>query len=229
MVKAEQTMPSHPNGNMNVPQNYVQGHATAQMRSREEMEYPRMDSPPTAAPTGSNRHNMPQQHQAADYDMYSSSRMQPPPPPQATSQTYQVPSYPNGTAAVSGSSWNRNQVASSSAMANGGIQQNCGQEESTSNPEVLTASTPGVIGPQPQRHQGRGARAFNTSWSQPPRILVVEDDVVARRVSGKFLQVFGCSIDEATDGETAVTKMNGQKYDLVLMVGSLFSETSDMN
>jgi len=45
----------------------------------------------------------------------------------------------------------------------------------------------------------------------------VEDDAVSRRLSSKFLQVFGCTIDVAVDGEGAVNKMNLEKYDLVLM------------
>ncbi|KAI8051014.1 hypothetical protein BDF22DRAFT_656966 [Syncephalis plumigaleata] len=55
------------------------------------------------------------------------------------------------------------------------------------------------------------------SWLQPPKVLLVEDDIVCRRLSGKILQVFGCTFDEAEDGLTAVNKMNISKYDLVLM------------
>ncbi|TKY85345.1 hypothetical protein EX895_005507 [Sporisorium graminicola] len=54
-------------------------------------------------------------------------------------------------------------------------------------------------------------------WAVPPRVLLVDDDEVCRRLSSKFLQVFGCSIDYASDGMTAVNKMNHEKYDLVLM------------
>ena len=54
-------------------------------------------------------------------------------------------------------------------------------------------------------------------WAVPPRVLLVDDDEVCRRLSSKFLQVFGCSIDYATDGMSAVNKMNQEKYDLVLM------------
>jgi hypothetical protein len=42
---------------------------------------------------------------------------------------------------------------------------------------------------------------------------------VSRKLSSKFLQVFGCTIDVAVDGVVAVNKMmNLEKYDLVLMV-----------
>ena len=57
-------------------------------------------------------------------------------------------------------------------------------------------------------------------WAVPPRVLLVDDDVVSRKVSSKFLQIFGCTIDVAVDGVGAVNKMNLEKYDLVLMVRS---------
>lgn len=58
---------------------------------------------------------------------------------------------------------------------------------------------------------------FVPGWTVPPRVLLVDDDEVCRRLSSKFLQVFGCSIDYAVDGMSAVNKMNQEKYDLVLM------------
>ena len=51
-----------------------------------------------------------------------------------------------------------------------------------------------------------------------PTVLLVDDDEVNRRMSSKFLQVFGCTIDVAVDGVGAVERMNLEKYDLVLMV-----------
>lgn len=59
---------------------------------------------------------------------------------------------------------------------------------------------------------------FVPGWAVPPRVLLVDDDAVNRRLSSKFLQVFGCTIDVAVDGVVAVNKMNLEKYDLVLMV-----------
>jgi osomolarity two-component system response regulator SKN7 len=55
-------------------------------------------------------------------------------------------------------------------------------------------------------------------WAVPPRVLLVEDDSVCRKLSSKFLEIFGCDIDLAVDGVSAVNKMKMQKYDLVLMV-----------
>ncbi|CAO1629517.1 unnamed protein product [Parajaminaea phylloscopi] len=54
-------------------------------------------------------------------------------------------------------------------------------------------------------------------WAVPPRVLLVDDDAVCRKLSSKFLQVFGCAIDVAVDGVNAVNKMNLEQYDLVLM------------
>ena len=54
-------------------------------------------------------------------------------------------------------------------------------------------------------------------WAVPPRVLLVDDDAVHRKLGSKFLQVFGCAIDVAVDGVSAVNKMNLEKYDLVLM------------
>ncbi|KAG6878519.1 hypothetical protein C0992_007970 [Termitomyces sp. T32_za158] len=59
--------------------------------------------------------------------------------------------------------------------------------------------------------------AFVPGWAVPPRVLIVDDDAVSRKLGSKFLQVFGCTIDVAVDGVSAVNKMNLEKYDLVLM------------
>ncbi|KAF8325738.1 CheY-like superfamily, partial [Amanita rubescens] len=58
---------------------------------------------------------------------------------------------------------------------------------------------------------------FVTRWATPPRVLIVDDSAVARKLTRKFLQVLGCVIDVAVDGVDAVIKMNLEKYDLVLM------------
>ncbi|KAI8924204.1 HSF-type DNA-binding-domain-containing protein, partial [Entophlyctis helioformis] len=55
--------------------------------------------------------------------------------------------------------------------------------------------------------------------SVPPRVLIVEDDDICRRLSARLLQVFGCTFDVAVDGLDAVQRMGSgaAKYDLVLM------------
>ena len=57
-------------------------------------------------------------------------------------------------------------------------------------------------------------------WSTTPRVLVVEDDQVNRNLCTKYLEDYGCSVDLAFDGASAVNKMNIEKFDLVLMVSS---------
>ncbi|CAG8473384.1 6960_t:CDS:10 [Acaulospora morrowiae] len=58
---------------------------------------------------------------------------------------------------------------------------------------------------------------FIPNWTVPPKVLLVDDDAVYQNIGSKLLKVFGCSIDIATDGLSAVGKMNIEKYDLVLM------------
>ncbi|OAD08417.1 hypothetical protein MUCCIDRAFT_123910, partial [Mucor lusitanicus CBS 277.49] len=54
-------------------------------------------------------------------------------------------------------------------------------------------------------------------WTTPPRVLLVDDDSVYRDVSGRMLNMVGCSIDLAKDGLEALQKMSVEKYDLILM------------
>ncbi|CAG8458712.1 6446_t:CDS:2 [Acaulospora colombiana] len=58
---------------------------------------------------------------------------------------------------------------------------------------------------------------FVPNWSVPPKVLLVDDDAVYQSLGSKLLRIFGCSIDIAVDGISAVGKMNLEKYDLVLM------------
>ncbi|PPQ68077.1 hypothetical protein CVT24_002941 [Panaeolus cyanescens] len=83
-----------------------------------------------------------------------------------------------------------------------------------------SASTSGVSGsistPGTQKLRVRRS-TFVPGWAVPPRVLLVDDDAVSRKLSSKFLKVFGCTTDVAVDGIGAVNKMNLEKYDLVLM------------
>lgn len=56
------------------------------------------------------------------------------------------------------------------------------------------------------------------AWSTTPRVFIVEDDQVSRDLCTKYIQDHGCSVELATDGASAVNKMNIEKFDLVLMV-----------
>ena len=55
-------------------------------------------------------------------------------------------------------------------------------------------------------------------WTVPPRVLLVENDAVSRKLFSKFLQFSGCTVDVVVDGIGAVNKVNLENYDLVLMV-----------
>ena len=85
--------------------------------------------------------------------------------------------------------------------------------------------TPGVAATlRSSSNSGNGSQKLRVrratyvpGWAVPPRVLLVDDDAVSRKLSSKFLKVFGCTIDVAVDGVGAVNKMNLEKYDLVLM------------
>ncbi|KAJ3698662.1 hypothetical protein LUZ61_002367 [Rhynchospora tenuis] len=54
--------------------------------------------------------------------------------------------------------------------------------------------------------------------SQVVKVLVVDDDVLTRRIYRTLLLRFGFEITEAEDGKSAVNKfIDGNEYDLVLM------------
>jgi osomolarity two-component system, response regulator SKN7 len=94
------------------------------------------------------------------------------------------------------------------------------EENDVVNPSPTTANPPVSFEARPPSVQTLRVRrsAYVPGWAVPPRVLLVEDDAVSRKLSSKFLQVFGCTIDVAVDGVGAVNKMNLEKYDLVLMV-----------
>ncbi|KAF7727133.1 kinase-regulated stress-responsive transcription factor skn7 [Apophysomyces ossiformis] len=54
-------------------------------------------------------------------------------------------------------------------------------------------------------------------WSVPPKVLLVDDDSLVRRLSTNLLQMAGCAIDVAVDGLEALTKLENGQYDIVLM------------
>ncbi|KAJ7621691.1 HSF-type DNA-binding-domain-containing protein [Mycena polygramma] len=84
--------------------------------------------------------------------------------------------------------------------------------------QLSPSSSGGGGSPPAQKSTLRVRRAaFVPGWAVPPRVLLVDDDAVSRMLSSKFLQVFGCTIDVAVDGVSAVNKMNLEHYDLVLM------------
>ncbi|KAI6144125.1 hypothetical protein BKA82DRAFT_4331113 [Pisolithus tinctorius] len=89
----------------------------------------------------------------------------------------------------------------------------CADEDESSS-ATSGAATPSSGGGQKLRVR---RSTFVPGWAVPPRVLLVDDDAVSRRLSSKFLQVFRCAVDVAVDVVGAVNKMNLEKYDLVLM------------
>jgi osomolarity two-component system response regulator SKN7 len=81
-----------------------------------------------------------------------------------------------------------------------------------------TVNSNGVVG-GPRLRVRR--KTYVPGWAVPPRVLLVEDDAVSRKLSSKFLQVLGVTTDFAVDGESAVKQMHLGQYDLVLMVRPL--------
>lgn len=123
---------------------------------------------------------------------------------------------------ASGSSPRTSQASASSSSAHA--------RRDFGNDEPISISTPGVLAHSRQTNSATGSTTdgkptirvrrstFVPGWAVPPRVLLVDDDAVSRKLSSKFLQVFGCTTDIAVDGVGAVNKMNLEKYDLVLMV-----------
>lgn len=85
-------------------------------------------------------------------------------------------------------------------------------------PYPLPVKPPDPSDPRFQGDTRKKSTTIDPGWIRQPQILLVEDDPTCRRIGGKFLYAFNCSIDSALDGLEAVNKMNaGSKYDLVLM------------
>ena len=91
------------------------------------------------------------------------------------------------------------------------------QTASTSDQNQLNNAASNSGAPS-SKSPGSGRKPYKPDWAVPPKVLLVEDDSVCRTLSSKFLEVFGCAIDVAVDGVSAVNKMNAEKYDLVFMV-----------
>lgn len=69
-----------------------------------------------------------------------------------------------------------------------------------------------------QTKDDKGKKKIQANWSTPPRVLLVDDDSLYRDVSGRMLNMMGCSINLAKDGLEALQKLSLEKYDLILMV-----------
>lgn len=84
---------------------------------------------------------------------------------------------------------------------------------SSTNDRVVVIDTQ-TMTPRPRKR----ARSLLPGWSVPPRVLLVDDDSIFRRLSTRLLQLAGCTIDVAVDGLQAIEKLGTARYDIVLMV-----------
>lgn len=57
---------------------------------------------------------------------------------------------------------------------------------------------------------------LNIDPANPPRILLVEDDLLAQRITSMLLTSLGCHVETASTGEEALLKAN-QTYELIFM------------
>jgi CheY-like chemotaxis protein len=64
---------------------------------------------------------------------------------------------------------------------------------------------------------GGGADLLAMEATEPPRILLVEDESVTRTVVSRMLGTFGMSVDLAFDGPHALDQLRVNHYDLVFM------------
>lgn len=82
---------------------------------------------------------------------------------------------------------------------------------------LLIPSDSSVRAPGTNAIRLRRSTTVEPHWNKAPKILVVEDDVVYRQLSSKFLEKFGCVTETVENAQGAIEKMNRSKYDLVLM------------
>ncbi|KXS09238.1 hypothetical protein M427DRAFT_117548 [Gonapodya prolifera JEL478] len=104
------------------------------------------------------------------------------------------------------------------------------------NTSPQTMSESGLLSPVLSSFPGNAITfSANTTQSMPPKtspniasgagylhpdghVLLVDDDPVCRMLSARFLQLFGCIYDLASDGSEALEYIDmGRKYDIVLM------------
>ena len=83
----------------------------------------------------------------------------------------------------------------------------------------LDAHHPGdEAGPEPARRAAAPAATSAAAIrTEPPRVLLAEDNAVNQRVAAAVLERLGCVVDLAADGEEAVAAGSARAYDAVLM------------
>ena len=81
---------------------------------------------------------------------------------------------------------------------------------------------PGAQGKSSKHDEGAAEASIDPqglsfSRSDPPRILLAEDDPIGQKVALAFLDAFGCKVDVVANGQDAVEMVAQTKYDLVFM------------
>ena len=74
-----------------------------------------------------------------------------------------------------------------------------------------------VLPPAGAEHRAAAARMAEPTPHETLHVLVVDDNATNRFVAGKVLDLFGCTHEQAEDGEQALAAVRGNRFDLVLM------------
>ncbi|WWC90523.1 uncharacterized protein L201_005459 [Kwoniella dendrophila CBS 6074] len=110
-----------------------------------------------------------------------------------------------------------NAPSSSSLTASVNDQQNGGIVSVPAATTTSTSPSSGTTSKFKKHTNGNSALTIKPHWATTPKILVVEDDLVYRQLSSRFLSKFGCVTETVENAQGAIEKMNKDKYDLVLM------------
>ncbi|BAO38132.1 HSF DNA-bind super family [Kluyveromyces marxianus] len=70
---------------------------------------------------------------------------------------------------------------------------------------------------QQQQHQQQQQQQQQSVLPRGFHVLLVEDDSVCIQLCSKFLRKYGCSVEVVTDGLSAISTLEKQRFDLVLM------------
>ena len=92
----------------------------------------------------------------------------------------------------------------------------CDATSPTHNPTATSKQMTLTLNPSTTRKRSRSF--VPPGWSVPPRVLLVDDDSLFRRISTRLLELAGCTIEVAVDGVEAIDKLGTDHYDIVLMV-----------
>ena len=74
-----------------------------------------------------------------------------------------------------------------------------------------------VPGPRPKRNETQPASSELDFEHRKPRVLIVEDNLVAKQVEESLLRALNCDVDCAGSGQEAMALFQPGAYDLVIM------------